>query len=151
MSSIAVNTYTPSRAESRAINWGRYALVGLGTTVAAVVANSLFYYIGGALVDYSPEFVVLSSVSGTAIFTLFPAIVAALLYAALLRFSGNPARIFTVIAAIVFVLSLIPDVTYIPSQVGATNGQTAILMVMHAIAAVVIVWMLTTLARPRAR
>jgi hypothetical protein len=151
MSSIATSTYTSGIAESSAISRGYFALVSLGTVVAAVVANTLFYFIGAEIVAYDPEFVVLANVSGTIIFTLFPAIVAVLLYAALLRFTDNPVRNFTIIAAVVFVVSVIPDVTYIPSQPGATSGQTAILVLMHAIAAIVIVGMLTTLTRSRGR
>lgn len=54
------------------------------------------------------------------------------------------------IAAVVFVIATIPDFTYIPTVPGATGGQTAILVLMH-IAAAVIVRMLTTLAHPQAR
>jgi hypothetical protein len=52
---------------------------------------------------------------------------------------------------VVLVLSVIPDFTYIPTVPGATAGQTAILVVMHVVAAGVIVGMLTTLARPQSR
>ena len=57
--------------------------------------------------------------------------------------------LLTNIAVMVLVLSLIPDLTYIPSVPGASAGQTAILMLMHIVAAVVIVSMLTTLTRSR--
>jgi hypothetical protein len=137
----------PSVSAVRAVNWGRYSLVGLGTIAAAVLANTVFYFIGGALVAYDPNFIVLSEVSGTIIFTLTPAIGAVLLYAALLRFTRQPARIFTIIAAIVFVVTLIPDFTYIPTVEGSSPEQTAILVLMHVIAASVIVRMLTTSAR----
>ena len=133
------------------VDWRRYALVGLATTVAAVVANIVTYFIGGALVSYDPQFVVLSNVSPTIIFTVVPAIVAVILYAILLRFTANPERTFTIIAVIVLIFSLIPDLTYIPTVPGATSPQTAVLMVMHIVAAVVITWMLTTFARPQAR
>lgn len=134
---------------SRTINWGRFALVGLGTVVAAVLANVIVYYIGSAIVDYDPQFVVLNDVSATILFTVVPAIVAVLLYAGLLRFAVNPARTFTIIAVVVLIVSLIPDILYIPTVPGSTVGQTAILIVMHIVAAAVIVWMLTTLNRPR--
>jgi hypothetical protein len=137
--------------ESGAIDWGRFALVGLGTVVAAVAANVIVYFIGSALVDYYPQFVVLATVAGTIIFTIVPAIVAVVIYALLLRFTTNPARIFTMLAAVVLVVSWIPDLTYIPTVPGATGPQTAVLMVMHAVAAIVIVSMLTTLARPQSR
>jgi hypothetical protein len=135
--------------DTRAIDWGRFALVGLGTVVAAVAANVLVYLIGGALVGYDPGFVVLATVWGTVLFTAVPAIVAVLLYAILLRFSSDPARVFTIIAAVVLLLSLIPDITYIPTVPGSSPTQTAVLMVMHVVAAIVIVSMLTKLTRPR--
>lgn len=147
-STISVSSST---RESRPVDWGRFALVGLGTVIAAVLANVLVYFIGGAVVGYDPEFVVLRNVSAVILFTVVPAIAAVLLYAVLLRFTANPARTFTIIAAVVLVVSLIPDVTYIPSVPGATGGQTAILSVMHVVAAIVIVWMLTTVTQPQTR
>jgi hypothetical protein len=152
MSSIALSSSSSSPpVPPRAVNWGRFALVGLGTVVAAVLANLLVYLIGSVVVDYDPQFVVLANPSATILFTVVPAIVAVLLYAALIRFTSNPARIFTNIAVVVLILSLIPDLIYIPSVPGATSGQTAILMVMHVVAAIVIVSMLTTLTRPQGR
>jgi hypothetical protein len=149
MSSIALSSSasSPTPEAPRAVSWGRFALVGLGTVIAAVLANLLVYLIGSVVVGYDPQFVVLANASGTILFTVGPAIVAVLLYAALMSFTSNPARIFTNIAIVVLILSLIPDLTYIPSVPGASSGQTAILMVMHVVAAVVIVSMLTRLSR----
>jgi hypothetical protein len=112
-----------------------------------VLANLLVYLIGSVVVGYDPQFIILANASGTILFTVVPAIVAVLLYAALMRFTSNPARIFTNIAIVVLVLSLIPDLTYIPSVPGASSAQTAILMVMHVVAAAVIVSILTTQTR----
>lgn len=142
---------TSTVRNSRNINWGRYALVGLATIVAAVLANLVVYYIGSAIVGYDPNFVVLSTNGGTIIFTLVPAIVAVLLYAILLRFTRQPERIFVIISVIVFIITLIPDFTYIPTVPGSSNPQTAILVLMHVVAAVVITWMLTKLSRPQAQ
>ena len=58
--------------------------------IAAVLANTLFYCLGGALVAYDPDFVILSNPSGAAIFSVVPAIVAVLLYASLVRFTRHP-------------------------------------------------------------
>jgi hypothetical protein len=149
MSSITMSSSAPG--EARAGNRGRFALVGLGTTIAAVLANVLVYFVGGAVIGYDPRFLPLANVGGAVIFTLVPALVAVLLYAALLRLTRHPARVFTAIAAVVFIVTLIPDFTYIPTVPGATGGQTAILVLMHVVAAGVIVGLLTTLARPRAR
>jgi hypothetical protein len=136
-------------AASPAVSWGRFALIGLATVVAAVLANLLVYALGSLIVGYDPGFVVLATTGGTILFTVVPAIVAVLLYAILLRFSGNPSRIFTKIAIVVLAVSLIPDLTYIPSVPGATPDQTAVLMLMHVVAAVVIVSMLTRLTPSR--
>ena len=142
--SLFARTATPLPAQARGFSWGRYALRGLGTVVAAVLANTLFYYLSGALVTYDPDFLILSNPSGAAIFTVVPAIVAVLLYAGLVRFTRHPAAIFTVVSTIVFVVTLIPDFTYIPTVPGSSIGQTAILVLMHVIAASVIVRLLTS-------
>jgi hypothetical protein len=141
----------PLSTQTRRFTWGRYALRSLGTVVAAVLANTLFFFVGGALVDYDPDFVILSNPAGAMIFTVVPAIVAVVLYAALARFTSRPAAIFTVISAIVFVVTLIPDFTYIPTVPGSSTGQTAILVLMHIIAASVIVRLLTSTPARRPR
>lgn len=141
----------PASGNSRTIDWGRFALIGLGTVIAAVAANVLVYFIASAVVAYDAGFPPLASVGGPIIFTLVPAIVAVVLYAVLLRVASNPERIFTTIAVVVLVLSFVPDLFYIPTVPGASTSQTAVLLVMHIVAAVVIVWMLTTLTRDSER
>jgi hypothetical protein len=80
--------------------------------------------------------------------TGFPAVVAAVLYAALLQFvRKHAALVFTVISAITFVVTLIPDFTYIPTVDGVSNAEIAVLVVMHAIAAAVITRGLTCVRR----
>jgi len=140
MSSIAITL--SAQSGSRAVNRTPFALWGALTVVAAVVANTLFYYIGSALVAYDPRFLPLASVGGAIIMTLGPAIVAVLLYAALRRFTRHPARIFTIVSAVALVVSFVPVLTYIPTVPGATDAQTAILAMMHLVAAAVIVGML---------
>ncbi len=127
-------------------HWSRHALVGLATTVTAAVLNSLVYFAGGAVVSYDPDFIIFQNVSPTIIFTVFPAIIATVLYGLLRRFTARPERIFMVVSAVVLLVSFIPDLTYIPTVEGASAGQTTILLLMHVVAAVVIVGMLTTLA-----
>ena len=140
---MSATVVTPSPLRSRSIDWVRYAIVGIATIVAAIAANVLVYAVGSVVVGYDPLFVVLARVDATILFTVVPAIVAVVLYAALLRFAADPARTFTVIAAVVLVISVIPDFTYIPSVPGASAGQVAVLVVMHIVAATVIVAMLT--------
>ncbi|HEV7666448.1 MAG TPA: DUF6069 family protein [Chloroflexota bacterium] len=134
-----------SAPASRAFSARRFSLVGLATVIAATVANSLVYYLGSTIVAYDPDFIVLADVYGAIFFTVVAAVGAVGVYAALLRLTGRRAAlIFTVISAIVFVVTLIPDFTYIPTVDGSTPEQTAILVLMHIVAAAVIVRMLTT-------
>jgi hypothetical protein len=106
VSSIALSSSSSTPVASPAVSRGRFALVGLGTVAAAVIANLLVYALGSAVVGYDPEFIVLANPSGTILFTVVPAIVAVLLYAVLMRFTNNPARIFTNIAIIVLILPI---------------------------------------------
>ncbi len=149
MSSIASSASAP--AVSISSGRGRYAKIGLATVVAAVLANTLFYYLASLVVNYDLDFVVLTNPSGAIIFTFVPAVGAVLLYGALRRFTANPVRIFHIIAAVFFVVTLVPDFTYIPGVEGASNGQTSVLVLMHVIAYAVIAGMLTTLAHPNKR
>jgi len=110
MSSIA--SYTSSSSDARPVAWGRFTVVGLATIAAALLANTLVYFLGGAVVNYDADFVVLSTIGGTIFFTTIAAIVAVLLYAALLRSTANPARIFTIVSAVVLVVSVVPDFAY---------------------------------------
>jgi len=123
--------------------WRGFSLRGLATVVGAVLANTVFYYLGSAVVAYDPEFLILSNPSGAMVFTVVPAVVAVLLYAGLVRFTSRPGLIFSIISAVVFVVTLIPDFTYIPTVAGASDGQTGILVLMHVIAAAVILGLLT--------
>src|SRR5918998_4168084 len=98
MSSLALSSSSaassPEPVAPRDFSWGRFALVGLGTVITAVLANLLVYLIGSVVVGYDPQFVVLANASGTILFTVVPAIVAVVRFAVLLCLTSNPARIF---------------------------------------------------------
>lgn len=138
---------SPLPRSTRTVGWGRFALVGLSTIVAAVLANIVVYYVGRTVVGYDPAFVILQSVGTPIFFTVIPAIGATAIYAALLRFSRRPARTFAIIATVVFVVTLIPDFTLIPGSPGESAGQTAVLVTMHVVAAAVITGLLTRVGR----
>jgi hypothetical protein len=147
MSSIA--SYTSAPSVSRSNGRGRFAKVGAATVVAATLANAVFYYLGSLFVNYHPDFVILSNVSGAVIFTAFFAVAAVAVYAGLVRYTDNAVRNFTIIAAVFLVVSIIPDYTMILDEPGSSFGQATILALMHVVAAAIIVPMLTILARPQ--
>ena len=145
--SISAHFHTADRASST-FSWGRYARTGLLTICASVLANAVFFYLAQVAVQYDPAFLPLGNVSAPIIFTVVPAVVAAVLYAGLLQFvRKHAAMVFTGISAITFVVTLIPDFTYIPTVDGVSNAEIAVLVMMHAIAAAVITRGLTTVRR----
>ena len=140
--------YRQADTATSAFSWGRYARTALLTIGASVLANAVFFYVAQLAVQYDPAFLPLGNVSAPIIFTVFPAVVAALLYAGLLRFvRKHAAMVFTVISAITFVFTLIPDFTYIPTVDGVSDAQIGVLVVMHLIAAAVITRGLTRVRR----
>ena len=137
--------YRRANTVSSAFTWGRYTRIGLLTIGASVLANAVFFYVAQIAVQYDPAFLPLGNVSAPIMFTVFPAVAAALLYAGLLQFvQKHAAMVFTVISAITFVVTLIPDFAYIPTVDGVSSAEIAVLVVMHAIAAVVITRGLTS-------
>ena len=151
MSSTTLSPSVAAGQRSRPVNWGRFATVGAGAVAAAGVANVVVYGIGDLFVRYDPKFVELGSALGVSLFTMALAIVAALVYAVLLLKARNPERTFTIVSGVVLAVSLIPNVVLIPNEPGYSMAQDIVLMAMHAVAAVVIVRVLTTLAHPRSR
>ena len=79
------------------------------------------------------------------LFTALGVVGATVVYGVLARFRETPDRLFTGIAAVVLVLSLIPDVTYAPTLPGATTLGVTVLAIMHVTAALVAVAVLTDL------
>ena len=141
-------SFRPTDTAATAFSWGRYARAGLLTIGASVLANAAFFYLAQVAVQYDPAFLPLGNVSAPIIFTVFPAVVATLLYAGLLRFvRRNAATVFAVISAITFLVTLIPDFTYIPTVEGVSNAEIGVLVVMHALAAAIITRGLTEVRR----
>jgi hypothetical protein len=145
-------TLSPSVARAaRLANRAHFALLGLATVLSAALANVLVFYAADPFVAYDRRFEILNSAAPAISMTVMCAVPAVLLFAALRRYAGNPARLYTSIAAVVFVITLVPDFTIAPSTDGSSSAQIAVLILMHVVAAVVIVGMLTTLARPAER
>jgi magnesium-transporting ATPase (P-type) len=145
MASITLNpSGVSASSDTRSVKWGKFARVGLAATIASSLANVVVYYLGDWTIGYNADFVELGSAFGIAVFTAVLAVIAVLTYAALLRYTDNPVRNFTYVSAVALVVSLVPDITFIPSEPGATIGQTLILCLMHVVAAGVIVGKLTS-------
>ena len=82
-------------------------------------------------------------IEAVVIFSFVPALLAAGFLALLGRFTKRPLRTFTIVAAVVFVLSL-----YTPFSIpGAPFAMILALELMHLVVAVIVVAVLTKLGR----
>lgn len=135
----------PVSAEGR-VAWGRLAPVGLLAALVAAVANAAVYVVAAAAGAMPQEIVVNGqgpiTVSVVAALSAQGAVAATIVYALVGRFARRPVRLFRVVAVVVLVLSLVPPFTI----TGAPITMILALELMHVVAAVVIVGLLTTLA-----
>lgn len=83
------------------------------------------------------------NVGPVAIFSVLGVVGATVTYAVVDRLSETPDRAFVTVAAVVLVLSFIPDVLMLQSDPAATAPAVAVLMVMHVVVAVACVVSLT--------
>jgi hypothetical protein len=127
---------------------GRYPVTVILTAVIAVVANVVIYFIASAL-GAMPESVLVPPMNLP--ITIIPVIMAtlmgtlggAIVFALLTRFTKNPVRIFTVIAVLVVIAMGIPPFTLS----GAPASMIVALNIMHIVAGVIVVTMLTRSVR----
>lgn len=130
------------------IGWTRLLGAGALAAVAAAIANVVVYYLAsalGAMPDsvLNPQTGLPIGVTEVVTSTVVGAVGATIAFAIINLFARRPARVFTIVAAIVFLLSFATPFG-IP---GVTVSMTLALYVMHAVAAAIIVWVLTRAAR----
>lgn len=138
------STYLES--SNRQFSTGQIARAGLIAAVAAAVANVIVYLIARAIeaipddLPSSAEEIGIPAVIFSCVLTITVATVAFWLFN---RFSENPVRNFVILSGIVFVTSLTGPFTID----GASVGLITSLLVMHAVAAGVVVVVFTRLGR----
>lgn len=123
--------------------------------VGAIIAVLLVRWVAVALVDVPPEFLPLAEPSAAGFFTTALGISAVVVYALLRRFAKRPERTFRWVSVAVLLLSFVPDLWLLSGDgaqqfEGSTPGGVAILMVLHVVAAAVIVPGLTLGAETKA-
>ncbi|MCA1717439.1 MAG: DUF6069 family protein [Actinobacteria bacterium] len=136
-----------SHVQGEHVSFKRLLWAGPLAAVSAAVANAVVYFVASALGTMPQDFVV----QGSGPITLAPVVVSSLIGAAgaaviftiVALLTRRPIRTFRVVAAVVLALSFATPLT-IP---GAPLSMILTLELMHVVAAVIIVGMLTTLAR----
>lgn len=116
--------------------------------VWAVLANLLVWWGGVSTLDIPSDFPPLAGSGPTIFFTTVGAVGAVAVHATLRRLARRPDTLFRRVAVVVLVLSFLPDLWLLTdgareSVPGVTVSGVALLMLMHVVAAAVIVWVLT--------
>lgn len=138
------------RTEKRASGALRLFTVGALTMATAVVANLVVRSIAFAIWPISATFLPLQ-VGSICVFTAVLVGGGVLVYALVVRFSRRPARMFTMIAAIALLLSLVPPVMLVfhpdtRALPGVTPLAASILVVFHIMDALIVIVLLPWLA-----
>lgn len=117
---------------------------GVLSVAGAIVAVLVVRWVAMALVDVPAEFLPLAGPSAAGFFTTALGIAAVVVYAVVRRFAKRPERTFRWISVGVLLVSFVPDL-WLLSEAGAaqfegsTRAGVVILMVLHVVAAAVIV------------
>jgi hypothetical protein len=130
------------------ISFGRLLWVGPLAVLAAVIANVLVSITAVALLGISPEFDPLH-VGPVIGFTVVGVLGAVIVFALIARFSRRPVCLFRRIALVVLLLSFVPDLSllYASPYAGTTVQSVIVLMLMHVVAWLISVGLLTTLTQ----
>ncbi len=124
-------------ARTPPVYWGRIAQATLLAALASAAVNAVLRAVAVAVLDIpQPGFhplalgpVLTSSVVG--------AIGAGLVFALLVRFVRRPVRVFRLLAAVVFVLSLSGPLSLLGRFPGADGATVAVLALMHVVVAAI--------------
>ena len=114
--------------------------LGLVTAVTSVLAVITVQMIAIAIWPEIALFKPLDSYARTAVFTIIPAIGATVLFAWLVAHKPRPVQTFIKIAAVVLIISIIPD--YILPVASKTLLASTVTAFLHVVAAVVTVFVL---------
>lgn len=138
---------SPSQAAER-VTFTRLLWIGPLTIIAAIVANVVVQQLAIAMLRPDPQFIPLT-LGATIAFTLIGVLGAVIVFGLVGRFARRPIWLFQRIAWVTLLVSLIPDVLlgisgFMP---GATTANVVVLMLMHIVAGVISIGMLSRLAR----
>ena len=142
---MASTTAMNESESNRSVGTLRLAKYGLLALLAVSIVNVLVLFIGLAFVEFPSEFVGGPfgplAVGPVVVNSAVAAIGATLAYGVVTRYSARPNRTFTIIAGVILMLSFAMFLA--PDLAGAPPRVFAILGMMHVIAAVTIVGVLT--------
>lgn len=138
-----------SDESSRRIPLVRILVGTIAAIVAATVVNVIVFYIGDAAGAFPDDFRFDSpggetsmGVGNVILTTVMYLALGGIVFAIISRLSRRPVRMFWYVATVAFVLSLVTPFTL----EGAPGDMIAFLLLMHLLAAVIGVWVMTRVA-----
>ena len=116
--------------------------------LGALVATLAVRWLAVSALSIPPEFLPLDGPGPVAFFTIVGSVGAVAVYAIVRRVALRPDFAFRIIAGVVLVLSIMPDLWLLTDGAaeqfpGATPSAVMVLIVLHVVAAITIVWVLT--------
>lgn len=134
--------------------FSRVLLAGLVAIVGSVIANLAVYWIGRTVAQPNADFQPLASPIPTILFTTLFLMAATAVYAVINAFTRNPVRVWRIVAWIVLVVGLIPDILMIVDPASFPMGTPTVpaalvLIVMHFVAFAITMWAFTKWAHQR--
>ena len=126
----------------------RLWVAGLTGLVGSLIATLAIRSSALAALDIPAEFPPLAGPGPTIFFTTVASVGAVGVFAAVRRYGNRPVHLFRWIAVAVLLASFVPDLWLLTEGAasafpGATPAEVGSLMMMHVVAAAVIVWSVT--------
>jgi hypothetical protein len=148
---MTATTGSPTTA-SKKVPFGRALMAGGITIILSIVANLLVRWIGMLILPVDPSFLPLATWQPTVIFTTLFLVVATIVFLLINAFTSNPPRVFTIVASVALVISLLPDLMLLINPtampVGTpTLGAVIILIAMHIVGYLIAIWAFTKWAQ----
>jgi hypothetical protein len=147
MSTAAITPTASAR-----IPFTRVLLAGLIAIAGSVIANVIVLWLGVRLFNVPADFYPTMTIQPTIIFTTLFLVVATAVFAVINRFTANPIRVWTIVATIGLIVSLIPDFMLLINPAAMSTGMpmgtitlggVAILILMHLVGFAIMMWAFT--------
>jgi len=144
MAAASIQTKSNSK-----LTFSRSLLAGAIAIALSVIANLVIRWLGLLIVPVDPGFMPLSTWQPVAIMTTLFLVVATIVFLVINAFAANPPRVFSIVALIALIISLIPNVLMLfnsaplPNLGTPTPGAAIILMLQHVAAYAITVWAFT--------
>lgn len=124
--------------------------IGALAVILAVVGNLIVRAIGLQIVDVSPDFMPLATPAPVIFFSVIGVVLAVAVFWLITLRARRPLTTFRTVATVALIVSLVPNVLLLlngSGVPGSSTGAVIILMVMHVVAYLASVGVLTTLTR----